>query len=396
MTFLLAFAAVAGNCKLWSEFANRTHALAWPCRRLRRVRWLHDIGLIGFPFLLTWALWQCDWSIAELMSRSIASWFVLAGCAVGVAWLVFDSMRYLFRGLPRGAEQLSSKFYDVADESEAVPIGDGSRSYWSKLPWNELFQIEVNHKRLTVPEYPADAPPLRILHLTDWHFSGTPGRAFYDYATNLAADLEFDVVVFTGDLIDRMALTEWIEPTLGRLNAPLGQFFILGNHDWFVEHEEIRNVVVAAHWTSVAGDVAVVEHAGMKIAIAGNERPWLGEAPDLVATDADFRIALIHTPDLFGWARGQDANLVLAGHNHGGQVVLPVVGPVYSPSRHGVRYAGGLYRRGETLMHVGRGLGGIHPVRWRCCPEMTVVEIVGSGTADSDATEIVTNSQKSG
>ena len=56
------------------------------------------------------------------------------------------------------------------------------------------------------------------------------------------------------------------------------------------------------------------------------------------------------------------AGLVLAGHNHGGQVVLPVLGPVYAPSRYGVRYAGGCFRRGDTMMHVGRGLGGIDPL----------------------------------
>lgn len=377
MTFLLAFAAVAGNCKLWSEFANRTHALPWKCRTLRRIRWLHDIGLLGFPFLLMWALWKCDWSMGTLVSRSYASWFILAACAAGFVWLLVDAFRYLFIGNPKGTTLVASQLHDVERDRHAHPFGDGDRSYWANLPYNELFQIEVNHKRLTLPRYPSGAEPLRILHLTDWHFSGTPGRAYYQYATELVQSLEFDVAVFTGDLIDRMSLAEWIGPTLGTIRAPLGQHFILGNHDWFLEPDDVRRMMGEAGWSSVAGSVATIEHSGLTIAMAGNERPWMNGVPDLVAREADLRIALIHTPDLFGWARGQDADLVLAGHNHGGQVVLPVLGPVYSPSRHGVKYAGGLYRRGDTLMHVGRGLGGVHPVRWRCRPEITIIEIVG-------------------
>lgn len=377
MTFLIAFAAVAGNCKLWSEFANRIHAQPWSCRTLRRIRWLHDIGLLGFPFLLAWVLWKCDWSFAELIDRSIASWFVLPACAIGFVWLAIDAARYLFLGRPRGTEIVASRVHNLLGDKGASLTGDAKRSYWAKLPYNEIFHVEVNHKRLRHPRFTADKP-LRILHLTDWHFSGTPDRAYYEAVTELIQEHTFDLAVFTGDLMDRMNLTDWIGTTLGRINAPLGCHFILGNHDWFIEHDKIRSQLKGHGWSDVGSKVSHIEHDGIRIAMAGNERPWLGEAPDLVTANADFRIAMIHTPDLLGWAHAQDADIVLAGHNHGGQVVLPVIGPVYSPSRHGVRYAGGLYRRGGTLMHVGRGLGGVHPVRWRCRPEITVIEIAGT------------------
>ena len=378
MTFLIAFATVAGNCKLWSEFANRIHAQPWTCRTLRRIRWMHDIGLLGFPFLLAWALWRCDWSLTALVSRSVASWFVLAACSIGFVWLVVDSMVYMFGGKPRGTEHVSSTLHNVRSEVDVDPIGDGERSYWAWFPYNEIFRIEVNHKRIRLPGFPTGTRPLRILHLTDWHFSGTPAKAYYEFAADRCCELEFDIAIFTGDLIDRMTLTEWIEPTLGRIDAPLGRMFILGNHDWFVQHDTVRSAMRDSGWTDVGGRVEMIGHEHQRIAIAGNERPWIGNVPDLVATEADLRVALCHTPDLFGWARGQDADLVLAGHNHGGQVVLPVIGPVYSPSRYGVKYAGGLYRRGDSLMHVGRGLGGIHPVRLNCLPEITVLEICGN------------------
>jgi len=98
----------------------------------------------------------------------------------------------------------------------------------------------------------------------------------------------------------------------------------------------------------------------------------MGRHPDFSAQPDDaFRILLSHTPDNLPWARKHAIDLMLSGHNHGGQVVLPVVGPVYSPSIHGVEYAGGVYDEPPTLLYVSRGISGRHPVRWRCRPELT-------------------------
>jgi predicted MPP superfamily phosphohydrolase len=80
---------------------------------------------------------------------------------------------------------------------------------------------------------------------------------------------------------------------------------------------------------------------------------------------------LSHTPDNFAWACRHNVDLMLSGHNHGGQIKLPLFGPVYSPSRFGCRYADGVFWKSPTLMHVSRGLAGKHPLRWRCRPEVT-------------------------
>jgi predicted MPP superfamily phosphohydrolase len=61
---------------------------------------------------------------------------------------------------------------------------------------------------------------------------------------------------------------------------------------------------------------------------------------------------------------------MLAGHNHGGQVRLPLVGPLISPSLYGTRYSGGVYYEAPTLLHVSRGISGEHPLRWNCLPEL--------------------------
>jgi predicted MPP superfamily phosphohydrolase len=126
-----------------------------------------------------------------------------------------------------------------------------------------------------------------------------------------------------------------------------------------------------AGWTDVAGRSVGLEHRGYQLEIAGTELPWMGEHPVFGSkADGTFRLLLSHTPDNIDTAVGQDVDLVLAGHNHGGQVCLPLIGPVYSPSRYGIRYAAGDFQVDSTLMIVSRGLSGRQPLRYRCRPEL--------------------------
>jgi predicted MPP superfamily phosphohydrolase len=111
--------------------------------------------------------------------------------------------------------------------------------------------------------------------------------------------------------------------------------------------------------------------------LAGNELPWFRNVPDMSACPQTIdghrplRVLLSHSPDQIGWARTHDFDLLLAGHNHGGQIRLPLVGPVFSPSCFGVKYASGTFEESPTLMHVSRGISGKTPLRYNCPPELT-------------------------
>jgi predicted MPP superfamily phosphohydrolase len=189
----------------------------------------------------------------------------------------------------------------------------------------------------------------------------------------IAADVPADVVVFTGDLLDREELIDWVAKTFGGLSAPLGCHFILGNHDARLGNtEEIRSRLEGLGWRGVAGKVRVIDYLDQRLALCGSEVPWMGKQPDVAAVPEDaFRLFLSHTPDNIGWARRNAIDLMLSGHNHGGQVRLPLFGPVYSPSRYGARYASGAFWESPTLLYVSRGISGKHPLRWNCLPELT-------------------------
>jgi predicted MPP superfamily phosphohydrolase len=196
-----------------------------------------------------------------------------------------------------------------------------------------------------------------------------------------AAALEPDLFVFSGDLLDDQRLVEWLPSTLGRLKGRLGQYFILGNHDWYLDPAATRSEFTRLGWTGLAERFVELNDpgrpAGERVILCGDESPWMGNHADLTQAPAGaFRILVSHTPDNIIWARANRVGLMLAGHTHGGQVRLPILGPVYSPSRFGCRFASGSFWLDPTLMYVSRGVSGKEPIRYNCPPEVTKLVLV--------------------
>jgi hypothetical protein len=134
--------------------------------------------------------------------------------------------------------------------------------------------------------------------------------------------------------------------------------------------------MAAAGLTNLGGRSEGLTINGVELWLAGTELPWFGAAPPLPPLSpphSAFRILLSHTPDQLPWAQANGFDLMLAGHNHGGQIRLPYLGALISPSRYGWRYAGGLYHEPPTLLHVSRGIAGVHPIRLNCPPELALL-----------------------
>src|SRR4029077_9911436 len=111
--------------------------------------------------------------------------------------------------------------------------------------------------------------------------------------------------------------------------------------------------------------------------------PWGPDVDPLAMPPADFRILLSHSPDRFYRAARWGIDLMGAGHNHGGQIRLPLVGPVFIPSRYSRRFDRGFFRRDRTLMYVSEGVAGRHPVRYGCLPELPRFVLRPAGAAAS-------------
>lgn len=385
--WLLLLLSVIGHTELWVTTINRSHALPIRPKKLRRFRTLHDIAVVCYPFVLLWLAGLGSTSLlrgGHFSDQSPAMRLLLFVTTAGCIPLIFGVLRWQWIRRHQFDHVETRQRHNVLDA--AVTESDrhrvrGPRRHPSQLwPWNEIFHLEVNTKIVNLPKRAAaadlSAAPLRIIHLSDLHFIGCPGEDYYRFLVTQAASLKADVYVFTGDLIDKMELLESAIEILSPLTVIAPCFFILGNHDWKYDYETIRKAMEASGWRCVTGRADILRIGGRQVLLSGSEKPWMGDSPPVVRdAGCDLRILLSHSPDQYRYAQRCGYDLMLSGHTHGGQVVLPLIGPVYSPSIYGVSFVSGLFQLGELTLHVSRGIGAKDPMRWRCSPELTCLEV---------------------
>lgn len=374
MALLFFILVIAGHAELVVAATNRIESLPLSRRVLRLNRHLHDALITLFPLLL---LGRVGIGGPGLLFGGRLSavplgwklWFIV--CMFGAGGLLYSALRWRFHRPPRQQIASNSRIFDIAECLGHRPVGPGKYRLLTCLPKNELFRLEFVEKVFELPRLPRDCDGLSILHLSDTHFFGTLDRPWFEEVMRLAQATKPDLIVFTGDLLDAPQYADWLPATFGRLSAPLGCYFILGNHDLHYGDETIRPRFTSCGWTDLTGRAVPIETGNSTVALAGTEEPWIRGFPDFETIPGHaFRILLSHTPDNLAWARRHQVDLMLSGHNHGGQIVLPLIGPVYSPSRHGVKYASGVFWRDPTLLSVSKGLSGRHPVRYGAKPEI--------------------------
>jgi predicted MPP superfamily phosphohydrolase len=301
-------------------------------------------------------------------------------CIVAIVqrwWLAFHPER---RGIL--AENHTTTI-DLRREAPCALAAPGVADWLSRLPGNQVFQLCIQEKQLPVPRLSSQHAGLRIAHISDLHMCGRITKAYFERVVEHVNQCEPDIVAITGDLVERNACLDWIPDTFGRLRAPGGVYYVLGNHDKHVDEERLHSMLQDAGLIYIGGAWRQTTVRGTPLVLAGNELPWyppaadLSDCPSQDGAGLPVRIVLAHSPDQFAWARGHEVDLILAGHNHGGQVNLPLLGAVLAPSKHGVRYAAGAFRAEKTVMHVSRGTACLTPVRYNCPAEIAILVLQG-------------------
>lgn len=248
---------------------------------------------------------------------------------------------------------------------------------------------------------PTSAPEmLSVLHLSDLHFVRNDRRK----ATFLASLPPADVTVVTGDFLAEPEAVERTVEAVRAVRGRLGSWFVLGSNDYYVPRyvnpfryflplgvrrrrrfrrgrgDELRAMLGADGWEDLTNVRREVELDGLAVELLGLDDAHIAfhdlrivprRAPER------FGFAVMHSPDTALEAVACGYRFTLAGHTHGGQVRMPLLGALVTNSYLPRRFASGLLRFGDAFVHVSAGLGTSKyaPFRFLCPPEATLLEL---------------------
>jgi predicted MPP superfamily phosphohydrolase len=258
--------------------------------------------------------------------------------------------------------------------------------------------VEVSYPTFRLPDLPPFWEGRRVVHLTDLHYGNPRSEPLFRWMVNTVNQLDPDLILITGDFIQD--LWRYVEPCvrhLAGLRSRFGVVGVLGDHDFKRlparhvgggKHPESRSI----RYTPIGGLAEALDSVGIRI--LRNESVELegglrlaGVDPKTERTDcADLEVALAcspatphlllsHSPDLIGEASARGIPAILAGHTHGGQVVVPFYGPPVTHTHTGRAHASGWSERGRTQMYTTRGLTSHYSLRLFCRPEIAVFEL---------------------
>lgn len=264
-----------------------------------------------------------------------------------------------------------------------VPVQAGPEQRGPLLQLGLIREFEWNRLHLPIASLPPPLQSLRLLHLSDLHFASIWHPAYDRLIDRVRRDPP-DLVFITGDFVDSKIdyRPAWplVERLIRSLPARMGVFGITGNHDGDFISPRLASLGVRV-CTSDAMQLDIEGATIELIGLAGEDRDDLSSAftqsipPRRPMTP---RIILSHFPDLLRRVEHLRADVILAGHTHGGQVCLPGGVPIIRHDTLPRRYARGVHRVGpndETWLVVSRGMGfSNYPIRLFCPAE--VIEVV--------------------
>ena len=379
----LALAAFIGHFSLAVWLFNRLHAVPWPVRLIKVLDKLIILvaAIVCLLFLVRWMMSGQVFlvlpSAEPLADRWLWLGYAVLCWAAAIAVLPLWLLPKLRERVPAALVKTESVVIDVSKRLGFRPIHGLKTQVLASIPGNQFLHVAVERKTLRLGRLPASLSGLAIAHLSDLHMTGHLGPEFYELVVAETNALQPDLIVVTGDILEKERCLPWGPAILSRLEARHGKYFIFGNHEMRLKDAgALRQALTSAGLIDLGSRCETVTIRGTEILLAGNERPWFGTVPSLPpSVSPPLRLLLAHTPDQLPWARANHFDLMLAGHNHGGQIRLPYLGALITPSWYGWRYAGGLYYEPPTLLHVTRGLAGDHCLRLNCPPELALLTL---------------------
>ena len=245
----------------------------------------------------------------------------------------------------------------------------------------EPFLLEEKYVNLQSPDLPEEFQDTRIVFLTDIHHGPFFSAGRLGKLVGKVNGLRPDIILLGGDYVHRSP--DYIEPCfqeLKNLEAPLGVYGVLGNHDHWEGPALTRRCMGDAGIGLLDNEACWLEKNGGRIKLGG-VGDYLEDIQDIEPTigdvkDDDFVVLVSHNPDYAEEMETDRIDLVLAGHNHGGQVTFLGLWAPILPSKYGQKYRTGIVEVAGAKVIVSNGIGTITPpVRFFARPQIIIVDL---------------------
>ena len=243
----------------------------------------------------------------------------------------------------------------------------------------EPHAVEVTEVALPLAKVPPGRE-LRLVQLSDLHMGSF--SAYHQRVARLVNAQRPDLIVLTGDFLEKKRNIRHVERFLSLLRAAQGMVAVQGNWEYWsrMEGKLLRRHLQRAGATLLINQRHDLTLHGVPVSILGLDYPSETDNLGQLQGQADpsrLNVLLSHVPAFDHEALESKVDLILSGHTHGGQVRLPFLAPLYLPRFSG-HFVEGLFRVGaaDTPLYVTRGIGtSVLPVRFLCRPEITVVRL---------------------
>jgi len=245
----------------------------------------------------------------------------------------------------------------------------------------EPYNYWVSETDIFIRDLPPAFEGFRITQLTDIHHSRILGISEVRRVVNLAQQTKPDMFVLTGDY--STTYRRYIEPcaeALSTLSAPEGVWAVLGNHDHYTDPELTTRALQRHHIAVLNNAHTTLQRRSDSLQLSGID-DWSWNATDWARAFSGLKtnaptILLSHQPTVLDFDQTNNVSLILSGHTHGGQLKFPFLGAPASLFTQDLRYARGLFQRGETQLYVSTGTGVIGlPLRFGVRPEIAVLRL---------------------
>lgn len=211
---------------------------------------------------------------------------------------------------------------------------------------------------------------LKIVHFSDLHFNRAISIKKIEKIVNEINLINPDIVVFTGDLIDKdvnISDKDYNNLTnlLLKIKAKYGKYAILGNHDYIADMDKVISVYDGSNFKYLDNDYDIIYDKNNDKIFIGGVNTVSYDMDDIDKTmnyfkdndDIPYKIILVHEPDISDKiVNDYSVNLILAGHSHNGQIRLPIIGPIYTPP-HSKKYYDNYYDINGTSLYISSGIG---------------------------------------